>query len=145
MSDDRRWPRWLIAVSLVGLGTLTGCGSDASGGQVVESDGVRTIVAPASDGGRDAQIAGELIVADGRCLAVRTNEGSVYLLAWPNGTTLLGDGQTGVKVPGKGDIKVGDSFEAGGGYQSPPLGDGFPDVPTECVGSEEVAVIDSIN
>ncbi|MGC5033884.1 hypothetical protein [Micromonospora sp. DT229] len=135
----------MIVASFVGLGTVAGCGGESGGGHIVESGDVRTIVAPASEGGRDAQIAGELIIADGRCLAVRTSEGSVHLLAWPNGTKLLEGGQTGVAVPGKRHIKVGDSFEAGGGYQSLPLGDGFPEVPTECVGSEEVAIVDSVN
>ena len=140
-SGGGRRPRWLVVTSLVGLGAATGCGGD-TGGQVIDSGEARTIVAPASDGGRDAQIAGQLIIADGRCLAVRTGEGRVYLLAWPAGTKLLKGGQTGVSVPGRGDIRIGDSFEAGGGYQSPPLGTGFPDVPAECVNSEEVAVID---
>lgn len=119
---------------LVVLFALAGCGG---GGSALEHDGVRTFVGPAASAGTDAQIAGELVVTDGRCLAVETAEGQRYVLVWPDGTSMV---DNGVEVRGAGRILVGDRFAAGGGYGPSDA----PPVPKDCrsgADPDEIAVI----
>ncbi|HEX5541234.1 MAG TPA: hypothetical protein VFX60_06680 [Micromonospora sp.] len=131
-----------LLLTLLAVALASGCASD-NGGRVLESDGVRTLVSAPKDGGRDAQIAGQLKLTEGRCLAVESDDGRVHMLVWPSGVTLLTDGQVGVNVPGLGPITVGESFAGSGGYSAPPLGEKEPDIPDECsIGDAEVAIID---
>ncbi|WP_019870209.1 hypothetical protein [Salinispora oceanensis] len=138
------------AYSLVGLvlpvAFLSGCGED-SPGRTVEANGVITFVAPEADGGRHAQIIGELVVGKGQCLAVQTAENQTLVVVWPAGSELkTGDGTTAVEVPGAGTVQVGSTFTAGGGYVTPPLGDDMPSIPETCAsGTEQVAVIDNLD
>jgi hypothetical protein len=122
------------AAGLVAVLALAGCGG---GGSALERDGVRTFVGPATNAGDDARIAGELVVSDGRCLAVEGADGVTYVLVWPAGTSMVEDG---VEVPGAGRILVGDRFAAGGGYGEPDA----PTVPVDCragADPDEIAVI----
>ncbi|SCL22677.1 hypothetical protein GA0074692_1438 [Micromonospora pallida] len=124
---------------------LSGCGK-AAPGRTVEADGVTTFVAPKVDGGEDAEIAGELVVGKGQCLAVRLADNRMLVVVWPAGSELkTGDG-AGVKVPGADTVQVGSTFTAAGGYATLPLpGDGMPTIPETCAsGTEEVAVIDRV-
>jgi hypothetical protein len=121
------------AAVVLALFALAGCG----GGSAVERDGVRTFVGPATNAGDDAKIAGELVLTDGRCLAVEVADGYIYVLVWPAGTAMVEDG---VEVPGAGRIVVGDRFSAGGGYTEPEA----PPVPADCrtgADPDEIAVI----
>jgi len=125
--------RRVAPVLLLCLATA-GCGG---GGSALERDGVRTFVGPATNAGDDARIAGELVVTDGRCLAVGRADGLTYVLVWPAGTTMV---EGGVEVPGAGRILVGDRFAAGGGYGEPDA----PGVPKDCragADPDEIAVI----
>jgi hypothetical protein len=122
-----------LAVVLL-LFALAGCGGD---GEALERGGVRTFVGPATNGGEDAQIAGELVLTDGRCLAVKISDGYVYVLVWPDGTSTV---DNGVDVPGAGRILVGDRFTAGGGSHESTT----PSVPQDCragADPDEIAVI----
>lgn len=125
---------------------LSGCGED-SPGRTVEANGVITFVAPEADGGRDAEIVGELVVGKGQCLAVQTAENRRLVVVWPAGSDLkTGGGTTGVEVPGAGTVQVGSTFTASGGYATPPLGDDMPTIPETCTsGAEQVAVIDKLH
>ncbi|XTZ13846.1 hypothetical protein ACQSSU_20330 [Micromonospora echinospora] len=141
----------VLTSALVGLvlpaAFLAGCGEDEDApGRTLEADGVTTFVAPKSDGGQDAQIAGELVVGKGQCLAVRLADNQTLVVVWPAGSKLQTGDDTGVKVPGAGTIQVGSTFTAGGGYATLPLrGDGMPTIPETCAsGTEEVAVINSV-
>lgn len=124
---------------------LSGCGED-SPGRTVEANGVITFVAPEADGGRDAEIVGELVVGKGQCLAVQTAENRRLVVVWPAGSDLKTGGGTGVEVPGAGTVQVGSTFTASGGYATPPLGDDMPTIPETCAsGAEQVAVIDKLH
>lgn len=119
---------------LVLLFAVAGCGG---GGSTLERDDVRTFVGPVTNAGDDARIAGELVVTDGRCLAVETVEGLRYVLVWPDGTSMV---ENGVEVRGAGRILVGDRFAAGGGYGEPDA----PRVPKDCrsgADPDEIAII----
>jgi hypothetical protein len=124
---------------------LSGCGESAPG-RTVAADGVITFVAPKTDGGRDAEIAGELVVGEGQCLAVRLADNRTMVVVWPAGSELkTGDG-AGVEVPDAGTVQVGSTFTASGGYVIPPLGAGMPAIPETCAsGTDEVAVIDRVH
>src|SRR5262245_5361672 len=140
----------MIAAIVAAAMSVAGCDGDrSSGGKVLESDGVRALVAGPKNFGRDALIVGNLALTDGRCLAVRSAEGRTHLLVWPSGVSLLADGRVGVDVPGLGAITVGESFSAGGGYATPPLHqeERAPEVPTDCSAPAEegVAIIDQAN
>lgn len=97
--------------------------------------------------GPSAPIDGTLEVADGGCLAVRT-EGGQYLVVFTAGTSVTEDG---VEVDGLGEIKLDGSFRASGGYEPQPLSEnsGLPPVPENCTAEEPMVAIlttvDSIN
>lgn len=96
------------------------------------------------DFGPSAPIDGSLEVAEGNCLAVRT-EGGQFLVVFTAGTSATDDG---VEVNGVGEIPLGGSFRAAGGYEPQPLSEnsGLPQVPAECSAEQPmVAVLTSVD
>lgn len=128
--------RLLAAVCLVVLGASSGCSTSP----VVEGDDF-TLLRQEEETtfGPSAPIDGTLEVADGGCLAVRT-EGGQYLVVFTAGTSLTDDG---VEVDGLGEIKLEGSFRASGGYEPQPLSEnsGLPQIPENCTAEEPMVAI----
>jgi len=102
-------------------------------------------VAAPAEGGPDAQVRGELVVVGG-CYALYDEEfGLDHVVVWPAGTRRSGEGENvdRVRVPGLGELAIGDRIDGGGGYYSRvALDERYPRL-AECEISEgaEVAVL----
>jgi len=103
----------VVPVVALGLGPLlTAC----AGGQVErvtayeESTRPVLLVAPETNAGSDAVVAGALGVNEAGCFTI----GEDVLLA-PHGSTVIADG-TGIDLPGVGEVGIGEQIDGGGGY-----------------------------
>lgn len=128
--------RLLAAGCLLVLVATTGCTRST----VVEGDAFTLLRQEEEvDFGPSAPIEGTLEVAEGGCLAVRT-DGGQFLLVFTAGTSTTDDG---VEVDGLGEIPLGGSFRASGGYEPQPLSEnsGLPRVPAECSAEQPMVAI----
>ncbi|WP_306370864.1 hypothetical protein [Nocardiopsis sp. CC223A] len=123
----------ITIIALLAVLPLTACASGPGSGPgpdevVVIGEDPRLLVHDFSSA-MEALLTGELeYLADERCLVLAMRDeatGEVVgrsEIVWPAGVEALGDGRTGVTVPGLGDLVPGDSFSAGGG---PAPGEGW--------------------
>ncbi|MBQ1026713.1 hypothetical protein [Micromonospora sp. C95] len=117
---------------------------------MLNGDGYRTLVAGATYDFL-AAMHGRVGVGAGGCLILRDETGAAEVLVWPPGTTLLSNGQVGVRVPDVGEIVVGDRVDGGGGFFETPLTEGgppehLPPVPVGCASvGTSVAVLERVS
>lgn len=111
-----------LAATLATVGILSACGSD---GDVLSADGTHVLVGPTTNSGDDAGISGT-VTMDGDCLGI----GNGQVIIWPGGTTIVSEDPITIKVPGLGEIGLGDKIDGGGGMTDEPP-DGV-DVPSTC-------------
>lgn len=127
---------WLpaLAVVLVALSSCSGHGEVRSGGHTIY------VHTGPSNGGMDAQVAGELGVRDG-CV-VLGHEDAWHPVVWPSGTTIATADPLVVQLPSGDELAVGDEVTGGGGYVQP---DGLEvDIPEDCLPpTHEVAVFNA--
>jgi hypothetical protein len=97
----------VIAVVVV---LLTGCASPAF---VVDDSDEPTLVAAGSDPGvyPEAEVSGELAEVDG-CFGL-AGEFGTNVVVFPVGTVRT---ETGINLPGLGDVDLGENISGGGGY-----------------------------
>lgn len=106
---------------------LAGACAGGNGQQVSTESGTTVLIAAASGGGMDAITRGTIEVV-GSCLGVRLGT-KLSVVVWPVGTSTTGDS---VQIGGQ-RVSVGDFFQGGGGYLTPPYPEGIPAVPQECL------------
>jgi hypothetical protein len=121
---------------------LAACSAEPAPGPA-GTDAVRSFVAAPPEKAARAVILGELVLTEGRCLAVQAADRQ-HVVLWPAGVTSTADG---VEVPGLGRFGPGDQLRAGGGYF--PRSDTGPRavVPADCwadAASGGLAVIGSV-
>ncbi|MTK01700.1 hypothetical protein [Micromonospora sp. CP22] len=116
---------------------------------MLTGDGYRTLVAGATYAFL-AMVHGQVALGDGGCLVLRSDAGTATVVVWPPGTTVLPSGRVGVRVPGVGEIVVGDRVNGGGGLFETPLTEDdpprhLPPIPAECgPAGTSVSVIESV-
>ena len=118
----RRWP---CAASAIVLATvLAGCGD---GGQSEVTRGPYTIYVHDDSlfprGGNDALVGGTLITRGG-CVLVGDENGAVYPVVWPSGTSIVDDDPLTLELGSGDQLTVGASVSGGGGTIDPAEGSG---------------------
>lgn len=143
-----------VRAAMVTLLLLVGCGTDedslsdevpADRSGELEGNGVRTwTLGQEADVTPAVNVSGELTLA-GECLALRLGGegGPVYIVVWPHGTDLLEGDFKGVSVPEVGDVIIGDSIQASGGFEDVDRSNTI-NVPAQCLSEtsgNELAII----
>ena len=126
----RLCPAWCAALLLLSSCAAAGIGT---GPEVLETEeGLKVLVAAATDGGMDAQTRGRLLDVGG-CLGAAL-EGITYVAVWPHGTDIAGEA---IRIEGV-ELALGDSFSGGGGYLDDAVyADEFPTLPEECLAAAD--------